>query len=44
MNLRSQVAKLTQILKPPKTLEIKIVYHVNEVTDIESAIWVVLTV
>lgn len=42
MSLKSDIAKLTKLLKPEKVLEVRIVHSRDEVGDIDEAIWVVV--
>lgn len=44
MSLRADVDYLRSKLKPAIKLEVKVVFHVEDIVDADSAIWVVLTV
>ena len=44
MSLRAEVIKLKEQLKPKQALEIRIIYGIDEVTDLDSAIWVLFTI
>lgn len=44
MHLKSRFQKLEQKLMPKRKLEVKVIYSIDEVTDIDDAIWVLFTI
>ena len=44
MSIRADIDKLKELLKPKAKLEIKIIHSMDEVTDVDAAIWVLFTI
>lgn len=44
MNIRAILEKARLVASPPKQLEIRIIRSLDEITDIDAAIWVLFTI